>query len=146
MSNPVRWMLAPLLFCLLSAAPALAQPSAAPTPGDREARIEAHMHELFNRLGLSPEQRKQFEAIRDRHRAAMQSVREQLHAKRQALFREIMAQDASQEKALATQREVSALQARLEEDRLAAWFESRKVLTPAQLKRLAATRRPHPER
>jgi Spy/CpxP family protein refolding chaperone len=138
-----RWMLVPLILGSMCAGPALAQPSQAPAPDDHEARVEAHMQQLFNRLGLTPEQRKQFAAIRDRHRANMASVREQLRTKRQALFHAIMATDATPEKAKAIQREVSALQARLDADRLDAWFECRKVLTPDQLKRLPTIRRPH---
>ena len=133
-----------LLVALAAApAPALADPGGRGGrggPGMGAEGVDAwagmadrHMGRIMDQLKLTPEQRGKVETIRARHMEQSKGVREELRKKRLELFTLIRGAKTTREQAIARQREVDALHAKLSEARLAAWFEARSVLTPEQL-------------
>lgn len=144
--NTMR-MAALALAALLAAvpAPALADPGPGRPgmPGVAAEGVEGwsmmadrHMQRLMETLKLTPEQRGKIETIRARHMEQTKAAREELHRKRRELFELVRSAKATREQAVAKQREVDGLQARLAEARLGAWFEGRAVLTAEQLAQL----------
>ena len=121
-------------------AEALAKPHG-PAMADRGADAWApiadrHMHRLMDQLKLTPEQRGKIETIRALNKEQTRPLREDQRKKRLELFALVRGAKATREQAIAKQREIDALHARLSESRLAAWFEARAVLTPEQLAQL----------
>lgn len=115
----------------------------------RGEEAQAHMDRLMARLHLNADQKARMQEIRKRHMNATAEPRKRLLEKRKALFQLVRGVDAKKEQALALQREIDALQSQLGEDRLAAWFECRSVLTREQLQTLVSLKpegrpRPHP--
>lgn len=96
----------------------------------------------FKQLGLSPAQLKQIQAIRERHRQAMQADWKALEARHAELGVMLRGPAATLEQAEAKQREIDAIRSRLAHDRIQAWFESRTVLTPEQLAKLQTLQPP----
>lgn len=160
--------LALLATLALTPVPALASPGDAPAGGPAEGHprgqglggdgvdawvsmADRHMRQLMAQLKMTPEQRGKVETIRARHMEQTQPLRAELGKKRAELFAMVRGARATRDQAIAKQREVDALHARLSEARLTAWFEARGVLTPdqlAQLEKLPAGRqggwkRPH---
>lgn len=129
---PTMRMAALALAALLAVAP----PALADPPEPREKLHDGPMMHLFGQLKLSAEQRTKIEAIRERSKDQTKGQREELMRKRKELFELIRSAKSTREQAVAKQREVDALQTRLAEGRLAAWYESRAVLTPDQLAQL----------
>lgn len=121
----------------LAPAPALADPGGRGMGGDGWAMMaDKHMDRLMDQLKLTPEQRGKVETIRARHKEQAKPLHEELRKKRQELFALVRGAKATRDQAIAKQREVDALHARLSESRLAAWFEARAVLTAQQLAEL----------
>lgn len=141
----MKRMAALALAALLAAPlPALAQgqPQAGSPPsmarGQRggEGWGEDPMKRVMEQLKLSPEQRGKVETIRARQIEATKGPREELKKKRRELFELIRSSKSTRDQAIAKQREVDALQTRLAEARLSAWYEARAALTADQLAQL----------
>lgn len=107
---------------------------------------ELPMDRMLKRLDLTAAQQAQIRAIRERYRQSSQPQRQELMAKRQELFRSLTRADATLDASLAKQRELDAMQAKLAEGRIRAWFESRQVLTAEQLKKLESLKVEAPPR
>lgn len=125
----------------LAPAPALADPGGqgrgGGMGGDGWAMMaDRHMDRLMDQLKLTPEQRGKIETIRARHKEQARPVHQELRKKREELSALVRGAKATRDQAIAKQREVDALHAKLSEARLAAWFEARAVLTPQQLAEL----------
>jgi Spy/CpxP family protein refolding chaperone len=125
-----------LLAAPLTAQPALAEPGGPPRMQGQEGGGWDPMARLMEQLKLSPEQRGRLESIRARQKAQTRAQREELMRKRTDLFELIRSAKSTREQAVAKQREVDALQTRLAEARLTAWYEGRAVLTAEQLAQL----------
>jgi Spy/CpxP family protein refolding chaperone len=135
-----------LVALLATATPALAGPAGWAGRGED---AESHMDRLMERLHLNADQRIKIKEIRRKHMDATAEPRKRYMEKRKALFQLVRGVEAKKDQALALQREIDALQAQLAEDRLAAWFECRSVLTHEQLQTLSSLKpegrpRPHP--
>ena len=129
---PTKRMAAVALAALL----ATALPAYAEAGKDRGRMHEGPMQHLMDQLKLTPEQRGKLETIRARQHEQTKAQRDELFRKRGELFELIRSARSTRDQAVAKQREVDALQTRLAESRLAAWYESRAVLTPEQLTQL----------
>jgi Spy/CpxP family protein refolding chaperone len=138
-----RSLLSLTLVALLAAPVA-----AAPHKGPGGPHRPDGMAEMFQTLGLSADQKAKVQAIRQRHLEAVKADVTALKARQQELAALLRAADATVEQSVAKQHEISAIKSRLSEGRVRAWFETRALLTPAQLKRLPAWKaehRPHRE-
>jgi Spy/CpxP family protein refolding chaperone len=93
---------------------------------------------MFKALDLSADQRAKVKAIRQRHREAVKADWQALKTRQQELATLLRSPGATADQAVAKQREIDAIRARLAESRVRAWFETRAVLTPAQLQKLPA--------
>ncbi len=129
----------------LAPAPALAYPGGHGGPGPGLAgegvdgwasMADKHMRLLMDQLKLTPEQRGKVETIRARNMEQTMALRDELGKKRGELFVLVRSAKSTRDQAIAKQREVDALHARLSEARLTAWFEARAVLTAEQLAQL----------
>lgn len=97
----------------------------------------AERHEQMARqLGLTPEQQKKFQTLRQQGRSQSQAQRQQLRSKRQALMQYLRTPQAMEARALQMQAEVNDLQKQMSEQRIKAWFQMRETLTPEQLQKL----------
>lgn len=102
-----------------------------------EGRGGHHADKMFDGLNLTAEQKSQIKAIRERQREAAKADRKALMEKRKALAELMRSPNANQAQAMALHREIQTIQNRRAEARMAAWFEVRKILTPAQLQKLS---------
>ena len=128
--------LAALLVVPMTAQLALAEPEGSPRMHGQEGGGWDPMARLMEHLKLSAEQRSKLESIRARQKEQTRTTREELMRKRHELFELIRSVKSTRDQAVAKQREVDALQSRLAEARLSAWYEGRAVLTSEQLAQL----------
>ena len=136
-----------LTALLIASAPALAAAPQGPWGADRgpdhsAAMADRHMGQIMDALKLTADQRSKVATIRARHREQTRAQRQEVGAKRMELFKLVRAAKTSREQAIAKQREIDGLQAKLAEARLAAWFDARAVLTPDQLTQLEQLKLP----
>ena len=117
--------------------------AAAPHKGPDGPHRPDGMAQMFKTLGLTADQKAKVQAIRQRHHDACKADVTTLKARQQELAALLRAGDATVEQAVAKQREISAIKSRLSEGRVRAWFETRALLTPAQIKRLPAWKAEH---
>ncbi len=107
---------------------------------------DARRQQMMERLDVTPEQMQQFKSIREDARAEAEVLQRQIRQKRQALMQYVQSPDASEAQALAMNRELSALTARMGELRIKAAFRMKETMTPEQFERFARHRQQARER
>lgn len=132
-------LIALIAIATLASAPGLAQPGG-PDHGHADG-----IARMAKTLGLTAEQQQQAKAIRERHRALVKSDWLALQAKQKELSALLRSPGATVDQAVAKQREIDALKAKLAENRLRGWFETRALLTPEQLQKLKQLKPMHRE-
>jgi Spy/CpxP family protein refolding chaperone len=131
-------LIAAVAIATLLSPAAIAKPA-----GPHDHAPADNMARMFKTLGLTADQQAKVKAIRERHRAAVKADWAALKAKQQELSTLLRSPAATVDAALAKQKEIDALRARLNEGRVRAWFETRAVLTPEQLQKLPSLKFEH---
>jgi len=90
-------------------------------------------------LGLTPEQTAQIQAMREAHYKEIAPLQEQMFSKRQELRLLWSAASPDQGKIAAKQKEITELQAQLQQMSTQHQLEARKILTPEQQQKLTAS-------
>lgn len=119
-----------LLVCLLSADTALG--FAQQYNPQQQQQQDARRQQMMERFGVTPEQMQQFKAIREGARAEAQALQQQIRQKRQALMQYVQSPDANEAQAMAMNRELNAMTARVGELRIQTVFRMKEVMTPEQ--------------
>ncbi|MDE2221645.1 MAG: periplasmic heavy metal sensor [Candidatus Omnitrophica bacterium] len=117
------WMLAML---------PLAQAQNAPPQPPPNARMERHIQEVFSRLNLTDEQKKELEANKQQHRSVMLEEHRQMKAAREALREELMKPQLDMAKIHRLHDRIKTVVARMEDERLSSILGVRVILTPEQ--------------
>jgi len=104
---------------------------------------EARREQLYQQLGVTPEQSTKLKAVREKNQAQVKALREQSMTKRKALSQYMSSPNADANKAMAMQKELAGINQKLEEQRLKGWFEMRQNLTPEQVAKLQEMRQQH---
>lgn len=91
-------------------------------------RIQA----IYKQLGLTDEQKQALEANKQKHRASIQSLRQQLKTSREALKEALMAPQLDMARINQIHDQIKALQSQLEDIRLNSILAVRAILTPDQ--------------
>ncbi len=110
----------------------------AQAPGDnpgsetKREKIKARMLEIFKQLDLSPEQQKQLEAHRNKHREQSKEFRKIIKTKKEDIRNELQKQELNMEKINETHSELKALRSKKSDHRLKGMLEVRKILTIEQ--------------
>lgn len=109
------------------------------TPGDHSPeheamreKMKARMVEVFKQLDLSPEQEKQLEAHRNKHREQAEEFRKSIKAKREEIRNELQKQELNMEKINKIHSELKSLRSKKADHRLDGILEVRKILTTEQ--------------
>jgi len=120
----------------------------AQTPGDnppgyetKKEKMKARMLEIFKQLDLSPEQEKQLEAHRNKHRGQSKELRKSIKAKREEIRNELQKQELNMEKINEIHSELKALHSKKSDHRLKSMLEVRKILTPEQFTKFCELRK-----
>ncbi len=104
-------------------------------PPGREAmreKMRAQMLEVFKQLDLNPEQEKQLNAHRKRHREEGKGLHKSIRAKREAMKEELQKQELDMEKIYKIHSELKDIQSNKADHRLEGILEVRKILTTEQ--------------
>ncbi len=114
----------------------------AQTPGDhsteRESmreKMKARKLEVFKQLDLSPEQEKQLEAHRNKHREQTEEIRKSLKTKREEIRNELQKEELNMEKVNKIHSELKSLRSKKADYRLEGILAVRKILTTEQFKK-----------
>ncbi len=109
------------------------------TPGDHSPehevmreKMKARMLEVFKQLDLSPEQEKQLEAHRNKHREQAGEIRKSIKAKREEIRNELQKQELNMEKINKIHSELKSLRSKKADHRIDGILEVRKILTTEQ--------------
>lgn len=105
-------------------------PGNGPGPGDGP-RGDRHAY-VIKQLGLTPEQTAALEALRQDHRDDVDSLHEQIQAKREAMKALWLTPNPDRAQILAAEREIGALRQQIAESRVDFLFAVKGVLTPEQ--------------
>ena len=97
-----------------------------------KVRWEQNISEMYQHLGLTPEQDKQLKDHRDRHRSQMDTLQKEIKVKREQLGEELQKTDFDIRKVQQIHGDLKSLKARMEDNRLEGILEVRKILTPDQ--------------
>lgn len=108
-----------------------------------QQKREARREQLYQQLGITPEQSAKLKSVREANQAQIKALREQSMTKRKALSQYMSQPNADANKAMAMQKELAAINQKMEEQRLKGWFEMRKNLTPEQVTKLQEMRQQH---
>lgn len=95
-------------------------------------RMEKRIAEVHQELGLSPEQEKKLQDRRKAHREEMNSLYENMKAKKKELNAELQKSELNRERVKAIHSELKAFKAEKEDRRLEGMLEVREILTPDQ--------------
>ncbi len=110
------------------------QPARDFSPG-REAmreKMRTQMLEIFKQLDLSPEQEKQLNIHRKRHREQGKEIHTSIRAKREAMKEELQKQALDMEKINKIHSEMKSMHSKKADHRLEGILEVRKILTTEQ--------------
>ena len=106
--------------------------SRGPGPGDGDGpRGDRHAF-MIKQLGLDAKQTAALETLRTDHRDDVDSIHEQIQAKREAIKALWLAPSPDKNQILVAEREISTLHGQLAESRVDFLFAAKGVLTPAQ--------------
>jgi len=100
--------------------------------GKDHPRGEKYREEMKEKLGLSPEQEKQLQEHREKHRAQMETLREQIKGKREQIRSELQKESFDENAVKQIHGELKSLKTQSEDYRLDGILEVRKILTPDQ--------------
>ncbi len=98
-------------------------------------KMKARMLEVFKQLDLSPEQEKQLEAHRNKHREQGEEIRKSIKAKRGEIKNELHKQELNMEKINKIHSELKSLRSKKADHRLEGILEVRKILTTEQFRK-----------
>lgn len=114
--------------------------SRGPGPGDGDGpRGDRHAF-MIKQLGLDAKQTAALQALRSDHRDDVDSIHEQIRAKREAIKTLWLAPNPEKNQILAAEREINALHGQLAESRVDFIFAAKGVLTPAQFSKFIELR------
>ena len=132
----------PFSFLCLAAALAWAQPQPPRSPVPPQQRLA---QDVMERLGLSPDQRRRIETIRQDHRLKQIDLRASAEKARVTLEPLVGAEQPDEGRILSQMDRVSQAENELRKDEMRQQLEIRKVLTPDQWRRLQDERRNQPQ-
>ncbi len=95
-------------------------------------KMKAKMLEVFKQLDLSPEQEKQLNIHRKRHREQGKEIHTSIRAKREAMKEELQKQALDMEKINKIHSEMKSMHSKKADHRLEGILEVRKILTTEQ--------------
>ncbi|MDE2214612.1 MAG: periplasmic heavy metal sensor [Candidatus Omnitrophica bacterium] len=127
-----------ILFCFLSSSLLMAVPLALAqdAPGHEghfpNARMEKRIHEVFNQLGLTEEQKKELQANKEKYRPRIISERRQMRAVMEALRKELMKPRLNMARIHQLHNRTKDLMSQMEDDRLTSILAVRVILTQEQ--------------
>ncbi len=104
-------------------------------PPGREAmreKMRAQMLNIFKQLNLSPEQEKQLNTHRKKHREQGKEIHTNIKAKREAMKEELQKQDLDMNKINKIHSEMKSMHSKKADHRLEGILEVRKILTTEQ--------------
>lgn len=102
---------------------------------DGWAKKENRVKEIFDKLNLSDEQKKQLEENKTKTRDVMKALHEQMKSSREAMHQELMKTDLDMAKITEIQNQLKTLQAQMIDARLNSILEVRKILSAEQFKK-----------
>ncbi len=114
-----------------------------PGPKGRMGQMPEHWHHLWQQLNLNPEQRARLQELREAYLRDTLVWRNELIIKRFDLRDLLRNPQADTSQILAKQREISQLEAKIQERTILYHLEIRQVLTPEQQKLLPPEFFPH---
>ena len=97
-----------------------------------KGNMEEHVQKVFDKLGLSAEQKKQLKENREKHRAGREAQRKAMKENMKAMGEELKKQDYDVAKVTAIVEQGKQLHNQMADEHLAALLEVRKILTSEQ--------------
>jgi len=94
--------------------------------------------EFYKKIGVTPEQQKQLEAIRQESKTQAKPIMHTMFQKRRELMEYMASPGATESDALDKAQEISELQSQLEKIHIQSRFKMKGVLTPEQQEKAAA--------
>jgi len=109
-----------------------------PGPWAPKGHPGQRMEDIFNRLNLTADQKKQLDANKEQHRAKMKSAHQGMKAAGEAIKEELMKPQLDMPKIMKIHERIKALQSQAEDDKLNSILAVRAILTPDQFSRFVS--------
>jgi len=130
------------LSVLMLSSPLYAEPGDGKMHDD-EKGWEEKVNKMYEKLGLSEEQRNQLKAQKESHRDEMKGTREQLQTKHQEFQAEIQKADFDAGKLKAINNDIKSLHNKIADYRLESILKVREILTPEQFAKFMQMKEEH---
>jgi len=132
-------LLATTLVLFMASFSGLAQAHDSDRDGDEghHHHHHCHHHEMGDKLGITPEQHKQFETIREEEHSQAEPLRKSMFEKHKALREAMHASNPNEDDVLAKAHELSQIQDQLMQLHIQTRFKMRAVLTPEQQQKMS---------
>ncbi len=111
--------------------------------GHCHCNMKQKMDEMFTEIGVTPEQKQKIDAIMQDSRTKEQAIHKCMHEKKKALMQYMMTSEATKAQALSQEKEIECLHNQLAEIRINSVFETKKILTPQQQRKMAEFHQKH---
>ena len=111
--------------------------------GAKHERMEKKAQEIYAKLGLTDQQKKQLEDNRQKNRDQKKALFEKMHSLKEALNEELMKPSLDMGKVGEVQAQTKALQAQMSDARVNSVLEVRKILTPEQFVKFSSLMKKH---
>jgi len=98
-------------------------------------------HEFMDKLGLTPEQKQQFEAIRQDKHTQAEALMKSMFEKDRELRQYMASPDANEENALAKEKEISDIHEQMAQLHIQTRFKINAILTPEQREKMSQWRK-----
>ncbi len=110
-----------------------------------KGHFEQRTQEIYSRLNLTGDQKKQLEANKQQHRAKMQNSRQGIKADKEALKEQLMKPTLDMPKINQIHEQIKSLQNQMEDDKLSSIIAVRAILTPEQYLKFVSLMHEHKE-
>jgi Spy/CpxP family protein refolding chaperone len=118
---------------LLSTANVLANEEHGFNKEDHRKEWQAKKDQMYEKLGLTEEQKQALKAHKEGYRDETKSLKEQIKEKRKAYRQALESPDVDENAIIAANNEIKVLENKLDDIRLSGVLELRKILTPEQI-------------